>query len=281
MLETFAGHSGNSAATSDHLDLRPLPTADVLGIRFHAITIEQAVSAIEVWIQQKLPRQVCLGNAYTISLVRKDPALKELINRSDLVLADGMSVVWGGHWVGARLPERVAGPDLMEALCRRAAQLRYRIFLMGATESTLQKLQEKLLRICPGLLVVGVYSPPMCDQLPESENLKIIQSLHAAKPDILFVGMSCPKQERWIARNLPRLNVPVSLGVGAAFDFLSGKIPRAPHSFQTTGTEWLYRLYREPRRLWKRYLLGNLVFLSLLTWNAVARHLQPPGKAIS
>ena len=156
--------------------------------------------------------------------------MENLINHAELVLADGMSIVWGGQWVGATIPCRIAGPDLMEELCRFAAEKGHRVFLLGSTARTLETLTEKLLLLCPNLKICGSYSPAMCDKLNEQENVKILDSLLAARPDILFVGMSCPKQEKWIAENLHRIPVPVSLGVGAAFDFLSGNIPRAPVS---------------------------------------------------
>ena len=238
--------------------------AYVLGVPFHCITQAQCLQTIERFVQERLPRQICLANAYTVALAQRDTILNALLKKAALVLADGMSIVWGGHWIGVQLPQRVPGPDLMEAVCRRASRNGHRIFLMGSSQGTLQKLQEKLLRLCPGLQIAGAYSPPMCDHLGEDANQIILGLLEAARPDILFVGMSCPKQEKWIAENLHRLPVPVSLGVGAAFDFLSGNIPRAPHWIRRIGLEWLYRLYREPRRLWRRYLLGNIIFLAAL-----------------
>jgi N-acetylglucosaminyldiphosphoundecaprenol N-acetyl-beta-D-mannosaminyltransferase len=248
-------------------------TVNVLGVRFHSVSFRGAIEAIEKLIQDRKPSQVVLANAYTVALCRKDPHFRQQINRATLVLADGMSIVWGGQWVGAKVPERVPGPDLMEALCRWAARRGQTIFLMGSTEHTLQILSDKLIRICPELRIAGTYSPAMCDKLSEEENIKIIELLIKTNPDLLFVGMSCPKQERWIAENLHRLPVPVALGVGASFDFLSGKIRRAPRWLRHIGLEWVYRLCQEPQRLWRRYLLGNAVFLSSLLKEAIkGRH---------
>jgi N-acetylglucosaminyldiphosphoundecaprenol N-acetyl-beta-D-mannosaminyltransferase len=243
-------------------------------VRFNGLSFHEAIQVIERFIHEKTPRQICLVNAYTVSVSCKDPEVRQVLEHADLVLPDGMSIIWGGNWIGAQLTERVAGPDLMEGLCRLASRNRYRVFLFGSSDGTLQKLTEKLLRICPDLQIAGSFSPPMCARLDEEENLKILKMLETSRPDILFVGMSSPKQEKWIAENLHRIPVPVSLGVGAAFDFLSGTVPRAPHWLRRIGLEWLYRLYREPRRLWKRYLLGNFVFLSLLGSAWIRYHLS-------
>ena len=243
---------------------KSISVVNILGIPFHSLKLNQAVDAIIQFIAEKKPRQVVLSNAYTVSLAQQDSELASLLKKADLVLADGMSIIWGASYIGVRLPQRVAGPDLTEALCAESTKRKFRIFLMGSSSENLVQLTRKLNQRWPGIQIVGTYSPTMCAKLSEEENLHIIHEIASANPDILLVGMSCPKQEKWIAANLSRLPVPVSLGVGAAFDFLSGSIPRAPLVLQQNGLEWLYRLWREPRRLWKRYLLGNGVFLLLL-----------------
>ncbi len=240
------------------------PGVNVLGVRFHCLTLETSLDRIHDIIQEGMPHHIVLANAYTVALCHRSPTLKDLLNRANLVLADGMSIVWGARWIGVSLPERVAGPDLMEALCAISERRNYRIFLMGSYSENLDALQRTLLLRWPGLTIVGYYSPPMCERFEESETQLIVDRLRETKPDILFTGISAPKQEIWIAENLGRLQVPVAMGVGAAFDFLSGRIPRAPLWMQKIGLEWLYRLWREPRRLWRRYVLGNLIFLSLL-----------------
>jgi len=241
-----------------------LPVISLLGVTFHALSMNDTMDVLETFIREQRPRQVCLSNAYTVALCQKDLELKSVLNKADLVLADGMSIIWGGRWIGAQVPERIAGPDLMYEFSLLAATKGYRIYLMGSTEATLQKLKEQLLTLCPGIQIAGTYSPAMCEKLSEKENLNILEAIRSANAHILFVGMSCPKQEIWISENLHRLPVPVSLGVGAAFDFLSGNVPRAPDWLRKNGLEWLYRLYCEPRRLWRRYLLGNAVFLAAL-----------------
>ncbi len=242
-----------------------LPSLHLLGIPFHRLDMTQSLERISDFIAEGKPaRQICLSNAYTVSLCWKDAELRQVLDRADVVLADGMSIVWGGRFIGIDLPERVAGPDLCESLCYLAEKKEYRLFFLGSTTDNLAQLKTILLRKWPRLNIVGMYSPPMCEKLGPEENRRIFDELERAKPDLLFVGMSTPKQEKWISSNLIYLKVPVSIGIGAAFDFLSGRIPRAPLLIQKTGLEWLYRLYHEPRRLWKRYLLGNFIFLGHL-----------------
>jgi N-acetylglucosaminyldiphosphoundecaprenol N-acetyl-beta-D-mannosaminyltransferase len=237
---------------------------NLLGVPFHCLRKKDIVPLIDRTISEKHPRQICLSNAFTVTLAQQDERFMQLLNRASLVLADGMSIVWGGRWIGLKIPERIAGPDFMEMLCADAAEKGHRIFLLGSSLENIQRLSAVLTTRWPNLMIAGVHSPPMCERLDEAENQTIMTQLQNAKPDILFVGMTCPKQEIWIAENLHRLGVPVCAGVGAAFDFLSGRIPRAPAQMRRVGLEWLYRLYCEPRRLWKRYLLGNAIFLSLL-----------------
>jgi len=241
-----------------------LVNVHLLGIPFHDIDIAGVLKQVRQFIANGVPRQICLGNAYTVSLCWKDLELRKVLDDADLVLADGMSIVWGGRLIGVNLPCRIAGPDLTESLCTLAEQSGYRVFFLGSTTDNLRQLKEILLQKWPKLQLAGMYSPPMCDRLSVQDNQAVFQELYRAKPDILFVGMSTPKQEKWIASNLKDLKVPVSIGIGAAFDFLSGRIPRAPRFLQDSGFEWLYRLGCEPRRLWKRYLLGNFIFLSHL-----------------
>lgn len=278
MTTTFESDgSANMGATQT-------PFCFVLGLKFHTCTKQQAVDVLERFVAEKTPRHIVLANAYTLASCKNDPVLTDMMNRADLILPDGMSIVWGARWLGITITERVAGPDLMELLCSRAQEKDQRIFLMGSSSENLQNLSSELQRRWPTLKIAGTYSPSVCERFDEPETQLILDRIHGAKPDILFVGLSAPKQEKWISENLRRLNVPVAIGVGAAFDFLSGRIPRAPIWMQRLGLEWLYRLYREPQRLWRRYLLGNAVFLSLLAkerlryqWRKLTGSSRPSG----
>lgn len=253
-LPAYATPTPSSSAATPHL----------LGIPFHNATILGVLAKVNDYIAQGGSHQICLSNAYTVSLCWKDLELRGMLDRADLVLADGMSIVWGGRLIGVRLRCRVAGPDLAEAMCAQAETKGQRLFFLGSTSENLAQLKITLLKKWPRLQIAGMYSPPMCEKLTADVNDIIFEKLRLAKPDILFVGMSTPKQEKWIGSNIAYLEVPVAIGIGAAFDFISGRIPRAPLIFQRAGIEWLYRLWREPRRLWKRYLLGNAIFLAHL-----------------
>jgi len=270
-MASYVDVSESAAVISkDHLKSAmpaELPAVYVLGIRFHNATMAQTLNqAKEFILAGKKSHQICLSNAYTVSLCWKDAELRRVLDKADLVLADGMSIVWGGRFVGVALPGRIAGPDLSEALCAQAEKLGHRVFFLGSTPENLAQLKQVLLERWPALKIAGMFSPRMCDRLSGEDNTVIFQQLHAAKPDILFVGMSTPKQEKWIAAHLQEFHIPVCIGIGAAFDFISGRVRRAPEQFQKAGLEWLYRLWSEPRRLWKRYLLGNMIFLTHLTW---------------
>jgi N-acetylglucosaminyldiphosphoundecaprenol N-acetyl-beta-D-mannosaminyltransferase len=251
--------------TQTDIESQPIRRETVLGVGFHCLSMSEAIRSMEAMIAARKPHQICLVNAYTVALAQEDLELRSLLEKASLVLADGMSIVWGSRWIDLRIPGRLAGPDVMTKLCTLAAEKKYRIFLLGSTSANLYSLEQSLLKQWPELIVAGTYSPSFSDRHTETENHRMVEAVSLAKTDILFVSMSAPKQEKWIAKNLFRLQAPVCVGVGAAFDFLSGRIPRAPQFFQTYGLEWLYRLWCEPRRLWKRYLLGNAVFLSHLT----------------
>jgi N-acetylglucosaminyldiphosphoundecaprenol N-acetyl-beta-D-mannosaminyltransferase len=252
----------------------------LLGIHFNRVTMAETLALAKQFIaERKKSHQICLSNAYTVSLSWDDGELRNVLDSADLVLADGMSIVWGGRLIGVNLPGRIAGPDLAEVLCADAERSGLKVFFLGSTVENLAALKQVLLEKWPRLQIVGMYSPPMCQKLGADDNNAIFKELHATKPDILFVGMSTPKQEKWIAANLDQLDVPVSIGIGAAFDFMSGRIPRAPEQFQKMGMEWLYRLWCEPRRLWRRYLLGNMIFLAHLAWSWIRVHSRSKAKA--
>src|SRR5579872_5390755 len=239
-----------------------LAHVEILGVPFSLLSLEDAVAIALKFTESGTPHQICLSNAYSVAIARKDDEFMRVLWKAHMVLADGMSIVWGGRWIQKYLPSRVAGPDFMEALCKEAAVRNYRIFLLGSSDGNLQALSRALLDRYPALQIAGSYSPPMCEQLDDVQNKLIKEYLKCARPHILFVSLSAPKQEKWIAQHFREFNIPLCIGVGAAFDFISGRIPRAPQSMQDMGLEWLFRLYCEPRRLWKRYVLGNSIFLS-------------------
>jgi N-acetylglucosaminyldiphosphoundecaprenol N-acetyl-beta-D-mannosaminyltransferase len=176
---------------------------------------------------------------------------------------DGMPMVWLCHWYGFDHVERVYGPDLMLAVCDHGIKPGYRHYLYGGAPGVGERLANCLRARFPGLQIVGIESPPFRSLTPEEES-QIGLRIREACPDIVWVGISSPKQERWMAEHINRFEVPVMVGVGAAFDFLSGIKDQAPRWIQTSGFEWLYRLFHEPRRLWRRYILGYPRFIILI-----------------
>lgn len=242
--------------------------ASVCGMDVNRVRLAEAVEKIESFIARGGHHQICFLNAYTLSLARQNEDFRRTLRSADLTLADGMPVVWASRALKDPLPERVAGADLLLETCRVAERKGYRFFFLGTSPEDLRALTRNLTRLFPRLKIAGSLSPPYRKVFSESENNQMVAAVNQARPDILWVGFSSPKQDMWIARNKGRLRVPVCVGVGAAFDFLSGNVPRAPLWMQGAGLEWLHRLLQEPRRLWGRYLWGNgfLTFLFLKEW---------------
>jgi N-acetylglucosaminyldiphosphoundecaprenol N-acetyl-beta-D-mannosaminyltransferase len=191
------------------------------------------------------------------------PDVLNIYRSAAMVTPDGMPLVWLLHRSGYRAAERICGPDLMPAIFRHSQLRGYRHFLYGSSETTLSLLQEKLSRNFPGARIVGRYSPPY-RALTRQEEREVDRAVNAADPDIVWVGLGAPKQDRWMAAHRRALNAPVLIGVGAAFDLLAGRVTRAPRFLQRTGCEWMFRIAQEPRRLSRRYLESNSKFALML-----------------
>ncbi len=238
--------------------------SNILGINVSVINIPAAVAVIEGWIDRCEPNYVCVTPAHAVMDCYNQPQLKDIFNASGLTTPDGMSIVWILRLRGYKNVSRVYGPDLMLAVCRRSAERGgYRHFLYGGAPGVAEKLAEELLSRFPGLTIAGTYAPPF-RPLTAEEDQEITALINASQPDIVWVGISSPKQELWMAEHLGRISAPVLIGVGAAFDFLSGVKPQAPRWVQRSGLEWLFRLATEPRRLWRRYIQYPLFLLLVL-----------------
>jgi len=233
----------------------------------------QALETIERWITEGARRYVCVTGVHGTMESQRDEALRRIHNRAGLVTPDGMPLVWLGRLHGQRHVERVCGRDLMSACCQRSVVRGYRHFFYGGGEGVAQRLADRLRQRYPGLTVAGTYMPPF-RTLSALEDEAIVWEINEANPDIVWVGLSTPKQERWMAAHVGRLSAPVLIGVGAAFDFLAGVKKQAPRWMQQSGLEWLFRLGSEPRRLWRRYLTNNPAFLwrVLLQAAGIARY---------
>ena len=252
------------------------PRVDVLGVGISAIRMADALARIEAWIATGDRQYVCVVPAHTVMDCCSDPELRAIVNAGGLVTPDGMSLVWLLRAGNYRHTERVYGPDLMLAVCRRSPEAGWRHFFLGGEEGVAAELAARLERQFPGLAVAGTLSPPYRD-LSAEEDAALCEAVNASRPDVVWIGLGSPKQERWMAAHREALTAPVLIGVGAAFDFLSGRRRQAPRWIQRSGLEWLYRLASEPRRLWRRYIrYPRFVFL-VLRQAAEARHRAATG----
>lgn len=237
-----------------------LPRTNVLGVGVHAINMSTAVSVIEAAIAERRREYVCVTGVHGVMEAQRDPALVRLFANALLVLPDGMPTVWMGHLQGFREMDRVFGPDLMLAIVERSEQTGYSHFFYGGQPGVAGQLRDTLRRRFPSMRIVGTYTPPF-RQLTNDEESELLSAVDRLSPDIIWVGMSTPKQERFMAEYLPRLHTRLMVGVGAAFDYHTGRVKDSPRWVKRSGLQWANRLWQEPARLWKRYLVNNPQFL--------------------
>jgi N-acetylglucosaminyldiphosphoundecaprenol N-acetyl-beta-D-mannosaminyltransferase len=240
----------------------PPASVEVLGIPLALTDYERTMDWMDATIASKQRGYVCVAAVHTVMVCQEDAELREAVVNSDLTVPDGQPLVWAMNALGHDLSSRVYGPDLMARYCERSALTGARIFLYGGrNQGALVQLALNLRRRFPGVKIVGGYSPPYRDLSPEEE-AAIVDEINQSKADVVWVGIGVPKQEKWMAQFRTRLEPPVLVGVGAAFDFHAGLVPQAPDWMQRIGLEWVYRLAHEPRRLWKRYARYNPLFVA-------------------
>ncbi len=232
----------------------------LFGIPVAALTLSQTIEVIELAISTREPLLIGVVNAAKIVNMRRDRELGAAVLASDVILADGFSVVLAARLLGRRLPERVTGIDLMYALLARASDRRYRVYCLGAGPAILDLAERAIKASYPHVQVVGRHH----GYFAAEDEPSVADDVRRSAPDILFVGMTSPKKEQFLGRWGATLGVPVCHGVGGSFDVLAGKVKRAPARWQRLGLEWLYRVRQEPGRLWKRYLITNSWFIGLL-----------------
>jgi len=241
---------------------------NVLGVGVSSIDMGIAMGTVEGWIARRESNYVTVTGVHGVMESQMDADLRLIHNRAGLVTPDGMPLVWLGRYNGNKNIAQVCGTDLMLAICEKFCAKGYRHYLYGGNEGVPEILKSKLEERFPEIKVVGTYSPPF-RPLNDDEDEKIVKTINRANPDIVWVGLSTPKQERWMAEHVGRLDAPVLIGVGAAFDFNSGLKKRAPVWMQKSGLEWLFRLMAEPRRLWRRSLRNNPLFILLIIQQAL------------
>jgi len=231
----------------------------VLSTAIDSIDWSTALARIETWARSRASRYVCLCNAHSLVTASRDPTFNQVLMRADMALPDGAPVAWMLRHTGFPKQTRIGGPDLMWRYCALAAESGTSIYLLGGTAETLQALSAELRRAFPKLRLCGAAAPAF-RPLEHHEESELIAQVNAAGPGVVFVSLGCPKQERAMAAWRGNVH-SVMIGVGAAFDFHAGKIPRAPIWMRTSGLEWLHRLVLEPRRLWRRYFVTNTAFV--------------------
>ena len=233
----------------------------ILGVRVDAVQIPDVCATVERWLQQRdRCHYVAITGMHGLMEAQHDPAFKSILNAADLVVPDGMPLVWLSRFRGRPLARRVYGPELMLEVCRQTASRTCHHFLVGGAPGVADRLAAILKHSFPGLSILGTCSPPF-ECLTEVQEEDLVGAINRASPDIVWVGLGTPKQERWMHRHRDHLTAAVLLGVGAAFDIHSGNRRQAPRWMRESGCEWLFRLMQEPRRLWRRYLIYGPQFL--------------------
>lgn len=234
-----------------------MKTFGIVGVPFHACTHESVVAQMERWVNEgRAPHYICVSNVYDVRLAQQHPGVRQALLEADLVVPDGMPIVWGGRLLGHRVPARVDGPTLMWKTFGLSVREDRGHFLYGGTRGLLDALSDQLNRAFPGIRIVGTLPHPF-RELTLDEERSTIDMINGSAADYLWVGIGTERQLLWMRRHRNELRVPVIVGVGAAFAFHAGITPRAPRWMRESGLEWLFRLASEPRRLWHRYLVVN------------------------
>lgn len=248
--------------------MEPLPltpdTESILGIPVSYLSHAACIGKIMAWINEgKMGRNLVCANPHSLEVARWDRIFRDALMAADLVIPDGFGILLASRILGGRIRERVTGSDIFlglnQALNREGGRS---VFFLGSTEDTLVEIQRRFINDFRQVRVAGTYSPPFRLEFSEAENRAMVAAVNEARPDVLWVGMTAPKQEKWLWRNRAQLLVGASAAVGAVFDFYTGKVQRSSPVFQRLGLEWLPRLLREPQRLWRRNLLSSPTFMA-------------------
>jgi N-acetylglucosaminyldiphosphoundecaprenol N-acetyl-beta-D-mannosaminyltransferase len=251
-----------------------VPHRDLLGVPVAMVDYDRAMAVMDELVETRERGYVCAAPVHALMEARDHPEVLDALSGSTLVVPDGMPLVWAANLLGEDLRDRVYGPELMLRYSDRCAERGYRVWLYGGRDQgSLVQLALSMRRRHSGIKIVGGYSPPF-RPLTEEEERDVAQQINEARPDVLWVGIGVPKQEKWMARMRDRLDVPVMCGVGAAFDFHAGRISMAPRWMQERGLEWIYRIAQEPRRLLPRYLYTNPRFVAAFARQYIAERVR-------
>lgn len=249
----------------------------ILQVQISAIDMNDACLLVEEAISKREKKYICVCPVSTIMECKRDEKVLISVNEADLATPDGMVVVWIGRMLGHSNIKRVYGPELMQAVCANSKNKGYKHYLYGSSAGVLNKLKASLAGKYPGLNICGIYSPPF-RKLTQEEDENIVREINSSCPDIIWVGLGSPKQDLWMYEHRQRINAPVMIGVGAAFDFLAGIKPQAPTWIRNNGFEWLFRLVTEPKRLWRRYLINGSLFIYYVGVEFFLKKFKPAEK---
>lgn len=257
-----------SSSVQNNQDTRTPARVNVLGVGVSAVNLASATATIDCWIDSGAHTYVCITGAHGVIESQKDESLRGIHNAAGMVTPDGMPLVWLSRLRGQRGVDRVYGPDLMADVCEKLRPQQRRHFLYGGGPGVAEKLAGQLKKRFPGIEIAGTYTPPF-RPLTEDEDADVVRMINASRADIVWVGLSTPKQEFWMSAHAGRIDAPVMVGVGAAFDFHAGLKEQAPRWIQRSGFEWLFRLVTEPKRLWRRYAEIVPLFLLLVALESI------------
>jgi N-acetylglucosaminyldiphosphoundecaprenol N-acetyl-beta-D-mannosaminyltransferase len=252
-----------------------IPAFEVLGVRLHGMNLTVATEAVLEALRERRKGYVCVTGVHGVSEAQDDETFRRILNAAFLNTTDGMPLVWLGRRAVGPQVDRVYGPDLMLEIFRATQHTGHRHFFYGGAPGVAGELQARMEARFPGVTIAGIYCPPF-RPLNAGEEAELAQKIRECQPDIVWVGLSTPKQERFMSEYLPKLDTTLMFGVGAAFDFHAGRVSQAPRWMQRSGLEWFYRLCSEPRRLGRRYLTNNPLFVWRLLLQSLGLRKSPP-----
>jgi N-acetylglucosaminyldiphosphoundecaprenol N-acetyl-beta-D-mannosaminyltransferase len=252
-----------------------LARVDILGSAIHAVSWDDALARIRAWAGNRESRYVCVCNVHSVVTAKHDAFLRDSINQADLAVPDGMPLVWWLRSRGFPAQERIYGPDILWRYCAQAERDGQAVYFYGSLPDTLERLVSNVKQSFPRLTVAGADAPPFRESTT-AEAEEDVRRINASGAQVVFVGLGCPKQEKWMARHRGKIHA-VMIGVGAAFDYHAGTLKRPPRWMQHAGLEWFYRLLQEPRRLWRRYAATNSLFVLYAVAEFILRRRRGPG----
>jgi len=241
-----------------------LNRVNICNVLIDNVTSEEVLEKIELLVCNRKPQYLVTPNVDHIVKLQSDSDFKEIYNEANLVLADGMPLLWAAIFLGTPLKEKNSGSDIFPKICKFSVEKGYKLFFLGGRHGAAEQAAEVLKKQYNGLNIVGIYSPPFGFEDNLEENGKIVAMIKGSSPDILFVGLGAPKQEKWIFKYKEQYQVPVSIGIGVTFEFIAGMVKRAPLWMQKIGFEWFWRVIIEPKRLWRRYFVDDMKIFGLV-----------------